>query len=207
MNEINVKIVNGYSGEDCNVDIPLQATLNEVITQLIDCGFLLKDSPNKHNVLYNKDVNGGINACNAYRDRECTIESIGWNNGQVFIAMYETRIFETTDDNNLVAKVDALTEKVKKIEDSINEINNAIRIVTDNGFPFRNRIFSRIVEPENADTIILGGLKWYIISYKDNVALLLCQHCIGRYRFVTPSRKSTSWKESHIRNLLNKDFF
>ena len=40
MDEINVKVVKGIGGADCDIDVPSDATVGDVIIGLINEGFL-----------------------------------------------------------------------------------------------------------------------------------------------------------------------
>ena len=88
MEEINVKIVKGLDGKDCDVDVPMDATVGDVIVGLIDNGFLDPDNPPAAiNVLYNKDGKQGTVAGTKYDDRSKTVKEYGWETGQTLCAL------------------------------------------------------------------------------------------------------------------------
>lgn len=87
---INVKIVKGIGGADCDIDVPMDATVGDVIVGLINEGFLDPDSTSAATVLYNKDADGGISAGVKYDDRSKTVKEYGWKNGQSFVAVCST---------------------------------------------------------------------------------------------------------------------
>lgn len=90
MEEINVKVVRGIDGSDCDIEVPTDATVGDVIVGLVNEGFLNADNSSARNVLYNKDANGGISSDGKYYDRSKTVKEYGWQNGQTLIAIYES---------------------------------------------------------------------------------------------------------------------
>ena len=89
MEEINVKIVKGIGGADCDIDVPMDATVGDVIVGLINEGFLDADTPSATTVLYNKDVDGGISSGVKYDDRSKTVKEYGWQKDQTLVAVSE----------------------------------------------------------------------------------------------------------------------
>ncbi len=89
MEEIKVKVVKAISGEDCEIDVPVDATVGDVILGLVNEGFLTADTQDTKNVLYNKDADGGYQSGVKYDDRSKTVKECGWQNGQSFIAVTE----------------------------------------------------------------------------------------------------------------------
>ncbi len=89
MEEINVKIVKGIGGADCDIDVPMDATVGDVIVGLINEGFLDTDTPSATTVLYNKDADGGISSGVKYDDRSKTVKEYGWQKGQTLVAVSE----------------------------------------------------------------------------------------------------------------------
>lgn len=87
MEEISVKIIIGIGGYDVDIDVPITATIGDVISGLIDEGILPADAPGLTNVLYNKNRNDDISTYIKYDDRSKTIEEYGWQNGQAIIAV------------------------------------------------------------------------------------------------------------------------
>ncbi len=85
--EISVKIVKGIGGADCDIDVPIDATVGDVIVGLIDEGFLDTDTPSTTNVLYDRDaeISFGVK----YDDRSKTVKEYGWQNGQTLVAVSE----------------------------------------------------------------------------------------------------------------------
>ena len=51
---ISCIIINGHTGADCDIDVPVEATLGDVIVGLINVGFLDEDATVAPIVLYNK---------------------------------------------------------------------------------------------------------------------------------------------------------
>ncbi len=88
--EINVKIVKGFGGADCDIDVPMDATVGDVIVGLINEGFLDADTASATTVLYNKDADGGISSGVKYDDRSKTVKEYGWHKGQTLIAVCST---------------------------------------------------------------------------------------------------------------------
>ena len=91
MEEITVKILRGLDGDgaECDIDVPVDATVGDVITGLVSEGFLQPDSQSGKVVLYNKDADGGISAGVKYEDRSKTVKEYGWKNGQTLVAQYD----------------------------------------------------------------------------------------------------------------------
>ena len=89
MEEINVKIVKGIGGADCDIDVPMDATVGDVIVGLINEGFLEADTQTATTVLYNKDADGGISSGVKYDDRSKTVKAYGWQKGQTLVAVSE----------------------------------------------------------------------------------------------------------------------
>ena len=89
MEEINVKVVKGIGGADCDIDVPLDATVGDVIVGLINEGFLEADTPSAKTVFYNKDEDGGISSNVKYDDRNKTVNEYGWQKGQTLVAVSE----------------------------------------------------------------------------------------------------------------------
>ena len=87
---IKAKIVKGFGGADCDIDVPMDATVGDVIASLINEGFLDADTPSATTVLYNKDADGGISSGVKYDDRNKTVKEYGWKNGQSFVAVCST---------------------------------------------------------------------------------------------------------------------
>lgn len=79
---INCIIINGHTMTDCDIDIPVEATLGEVISDLVRVGFMDEDITVAPIVFYNKD-NGVV-----YKERNMTIEECGWEDGQTLVAVY-----------------------------------------------------------------------------------------------------------------------
>ena len=86
MKQINVKVVNGISGEDCDVKMPIDATVCELIEGLVNTGFLASDYLYASYVLHDLGVTSGIK----YDDYSKTVKEYGWQNGQVFVAISES---------------------------------------------------------------------------------------------------------------------
>ena len=89
MEEINVKVVKGIGGADCDIDVPMDATVGDVIVGLVNEGFLDPDSTSATTVLYNKDADGGISSGVKYDDRSKTVKEYGWQKGQTLVAVSE----------------------------------------------------------------------------------------------------------------------
>jgi len=83
MKQINVKVVNGIGGEDCDVEMPIDTTVGELIVGLVNAGFLASDYHYASYMLYDLDVTSGIK----YDDYNKTAKEYGWQNGQVFVAV------------------------------------------------------------------------------------------------------------------------
>jgi len=88
MEEINVKVVMGISGAVCDIDVPIDATVGELIEGLVNEGFLYAESPSTTIVLHNKDVDGDISSVVEYNDRSKTVKEYGWQNGQTIVVYY-----------------------------------------------------------------------------------------------------------------------
>lgn len=84
---INVKIVKGIGGADCDIDVPIDATVGDVIAGLINESFLEVESPTCRYEFYNMDTDGGIYSGLRYDDRRKTIKEYGWKKGQTLVAV------------------------------------------------------------------------------------------------------------------------
>ena len=91
MEEINVKIVKGIGGADCDIDVPVDATIGDVIVGLIDNGVLEREEEAMMWVLYSKDGHQNTPQGTAFDDRSKTVKEYGWQEGQVFIAVSKTK--------------------------------------------------------------------------------------------------------------------
>lgn len=89
MDEINVKIIEGITGQDCDIDVPLDATIGDVLIGLVNEGFISPDNQSGRNVLYNKDGNQGTPQGVKYDDRNKTVKEYGWQSGQSFAVMFD----------------------------------------------------------------------------------------------------------------------
>lgn len=87
MEEINVRILKGLDGKDCEIDVPADATVGDVIIGLVNEGFIEADTQSAMTVLYNKDADGGISSGVKYDDRSKTVKEYGWQNGQTLVAV------------------------------------------------------------------------------------------------------------------------
>ena len=74
---------------DPYIDVPMDATVGDVIVGLINEGFLDADTPSATTVLYNKDADGGISSGVKYDDRSKTVKEYGWQKGQTLVAVSE----------------------------------------------------------------------------------------------------------------------
>ena len=83
MDEVCVKIIWGLSNADCDIDVPVDATIRDVIEGLVNEGFLESDVAPTEIVFYRKDT--GVK----YDDRSKTIKEYGWENGDIIVAKYE----------------------------------------------------------------------------------------------------------------------
>ena len=83
MEEINVKVVRFGYGADCDIEVPIDVTVGDVIEGLIYYGFLAPDNPPEAiNVLYGMDGP-------KYDDRSKTVKEYGWQKGQTLVAVSE----------------------------------------------------------------------------------------------------------------------
>lgn len=87
MEEINVKIVCGIGGADCDVDVPVDATVGDVITGLLNDAFLSPEEPGMSWVLYDKNGHQDTPQGTKYDDRSKTVKEYGWQNGQTLVAV------------------------------------------------------------------------------------------------------------------------
>lgn len=87
--EISVKIVKGIGGAECDIDVPIDATVGDVIVGLTNEGFLDADTPCATIVLYGKDADGSVSSDEKYDDRSKTIKEYGWQNGLNLVAIFE----------------------------------------------------------------------------------------------------------------------
>lgn len=100
--EISVKIVKGIGGADCDIDVPVDATVGDVIVGLISEGFLDADTSSATAVLYNKDEDGGISSGVKYDDRSKTVKECGWRRDRPllpFLRALQSRLFIYTHRN------------------------------------------------------------------------------------------------------------
>ena len=91
LKEINVCINNVFSS-DCDVDVPLDATVGDVIARLIDCGFLYAETVAERITLCSVDyecidIQKGIFQGTEYYNRNRTIGEYNWQPGQVIVAV------------------------------------------------------------------------------------------------------------------------
>ena len=89
LQEISVKIIKGVGGADCIIDVPVDATVGDVIVGLTHEGFLEGDTCSATTVLYNMDEEGGISSYVKYDDRSKTVKEYRWWEGQTIIAVSE----------------------------------------------------------------------------------------------------------------------
>lgn len=89
MDHISVTIFMGIGGGVVEFDVPVDATVGDVIVELINAGLLDADTPSTTTVLYTKDADGGIFSGVKYDDRSKTVKEYGWQSGQTLIAIYE----------------------------------------------------------------------------------------------------------------------
>ena len=89
MEEISLKIFIGFGGYDVDIDVPITATVGDVISGLIGEGILHADTAGLRNELYYENNNEDISTYIKYDDRSKTIEEYGWQNGQTIIAVSE----------------------------------------------------------------------------------------------------------------------
>ena len=75
-------IINGHTWADCDIDVPVEATVGDIIVGLINVGFLDADTSVASIVLYNK------NNDMVYKDRNMTIEECGWADRQTLVAVH-----------------------------------------------------------------------------------------------------------------------
>lgn len=87
---INVKIVKGIDGAECDIDVPMDATVEDVIIALINEGFLGGETRLTPWIIYNAYSDGDISTGVKYDDRNKTIMEYGWENGQTLVATTET---------------------------------------------------------------------------------------------------------------------
>lgn len=80
--KISCTIIAGGSGATCDIDIPVEATVGDVIAGLIKAGFLDADISVAPIVFYDKRNE------RVYKDSNMTIEECGWTDGQILEALY-----------------------------------------------------------------------------------------------------------------------
>lgn len=86
MEEISVKIVNGISGADCDIDVPTDATIGDVIIGLINEDFLWSELFSTW-VLYNMEIEGRITSKVKYNNLNMTVKKYGWRTGKCLVAV------------------------------------------------------------------------------------------------------------------------
>ena len=83
--EITVRIFKESTGDSLDVDVPMDATIGDVIIGLSEEGFLDRDNWISSTTLYGLDGSG-------YTDRKKTIEDCGWENGMSILAVSEKNV-------------------------------------------------------------------------------------------------------------------
>ena len=87
---INLTIINGIGGAKCDIDVPMDATIGDVIVGLINEGFLDADIRISPTVLYNMDADDGISSGVKYDNRSKTVYDYGLKDGQKLVAVTES---------------------------------------------------------------------------------------------------------------------
>lgn len=87
--EISVRIIKGIDGADCDIDVPLEATIRDVIEGLLAANFLESNNGSTGYNFYRRESDGGISFDVKYSDQSKRIKECGWKNGDVFVVAYE----------------------------------------------------------------------------------------------------------------------
>lgn len=88
--EIQIAIVRVSDNISCDIDVPLDATIGDVIVGLINEGFLEPDYPSSINTLCSIDCTFNWDSVTGkYCDRSKTIKEYGWQYGQTIKAVRE----------------------------------------------------------------------------------------------------------------------
>lgn len=89
IDEISVKIIIGIGGTDCDIDVPLEATIGDVIEALVDANLLQSFNGYTRCVFYKSESFFDVSFEVKYSDRSKTIKECGWETGDVFVVAYE----------------------------------------------------------------------------------------------------------------------
>ncbi len=117
--EINVKIINGVTGADCDIDVPIDADISDIIVGLINERFLEPENDSYTGIWVLKDSYQGL----IYDNRNKTVQEYGWQDGQTFVAFKECNNITLTLEN---AETGQQISKAFKKNSAICDIMNVL---------------------------------------------------------------------------------
>ena len=117
--EIKVKIINGVTGFDCDIDVPIDADISDIIVGLINEQFLEPENDSSTGIWVLKDSDQG----HEYVNRNKTVQEYGWQDGQIFVAFKKYRgITLTLENAETGEQISKTFEKKSTIHDIVIEL-------------------------------------------------------------------------------------
>lgn len=117
--EIRVKIINELTGFECDIDVPIDADIYDIIIGLIMEQFLEPENDSCTGIWVLKDSDQG----HEYVNRNKTVQEYGWQDGQTFVAFKKCNGITLTLENAETGQhISKTFDKKSTIHDIMNDL-------------------------------------------------------------------------------------
>ena len=141
--EIRVKIINELTGFECDIDVPIDADIYDIIIGLIMEQFLEPENDSCTGIWVLKDSDQG----HEYVNRNKTVQEYGWQDGQTFVAFKKCNGITLTLENAETG------QHISKTFDKKSTIHDIMNDLYKEGFLVQLLELSRNVQSENTQNL------------------------------------------------------